>query len=326
MLKCLVANRQAGTIIGKGGSVIGSIQQDSGAKVQLSRNGIFFPGTQDRVLMLTAKSMKEVLIGFSLVLAKQYESLMKEAGKDVSGDVAAMAVRLIIPNGSAGVIIGKGGANIKEIVSKSGAKVQLAQKEEMFVPDERLVTVSGAMEQQLLCTQLILSKMHEDEVSASRAQYTNTGVDYNGQPMGMPMRGGMQMPYQQQRMMRAPMGRAQPQRMGAPMGYAPRSPTQPHAMMAMAPQRPQAGGIQGAQTKMTVQVPDGMVGCIIGSGGSAINNIQSMSGARVQISKRGEYFEGTHNRIVTMTGTMQQCQHAQVLIQQTMDSAPPRQQ
>merc|ERR1740130_1178479 len=110
------------------------------------------------------------------------------------------------------------------------------------------------------------------------------------------------------------------------MGYSPRSP-QPRAMTSMAPSRGSpAGGMGGAVMKMTVQVPDGMVGCIIGTAGKAINDIQRFSGARVQISKRGEYFEGTQNRIVTMQGTMQQCQHAQVLIQQTMDSAPPRQQ
>jgi len=88
----------------------------------------------------------------------------------------------------------------------------------------------------------------------------------------------------------------------------------------MAPRAAMGAG----QTTMTVQVPDGMVGAIIGTQGKAINDIQQFSGARVQISKRGEYIEGTQNRIVTMTGTMQQCQHAQVLIQQAMDNAPPR--
>jgi len=334
-LKCLIPNRQAGGIIGKGGSVIGGIQKDSGARVQLSQNGIFFPGTQDdRVLMLTAKTLNEVLIGFSLVLAKQYEMCEKEAGKDVSGDATAMAVRLVVPNGSAGVIIGKGGSNIKEIVAKSGARVQLAQKEDMVRGhDERVVTVTGAMEQQLQCTQLCLTKMHEDEATAARAQYVNPGVEYaRSQPVQQNMRRAMPMGYPaaQHRMpgmmmhggRPQPMGR--PQRMGAPMGYAPRSP--PRGMMPMARNRASPMGpamnMGGAVTKMTVQVPDGMVGCIIGQAGSVISGIQSMSGARVQISNRGEYFEGTQNRIVTMQGTMQQCQHAQVLIQQAMDAVP----
>ena len=52
-LKCLVTNGDAGAVIGKGGSVISVIQQESGARVKMSQNNDFYPGTQDRVLLIT---------------------------------------------------------------------------------------------------------------------------------------------------------------------------------------------------------------------------------------------------------------------------------
>ena len=48
----LVPNGNAGTIIGKQGLTIGQIQTDSGARVKISQNREFFPGTSDRVVLI----------------------------------------------------------------------------------------------------------------------------------------------------------------------------------------------------------------------------------------------------------------------------------
>ena len=41
-------------------------------------------------------------------------------------------MKIIVPNTTAGLIIGKGGATIKQIMENSGAKVQLSQKPEQI--------------------------------------------------------------------------------------------------------------------------------------------------------------------------------------------------
>ena len=41
-------------------------------------------------------------------------------------------MKIIVPNTTAGLIIGKGGATIKQIMESSGAKVQLSQKPEQI--------------------------------------------------------------------------------------------------------------------------------------------------------------------------------------------------
>nr|ACG30605.1 hypothetical protein [Zea mays] len=52
-LRFLVSNASAGCIIGKGGSTINDFQSQSGARIQLSRSHEFFPGTNDRIIMVS---------------------------------------------------------------------------------------------------------------------------------------------------------------------------------------------------------------------------------------------------------------------------------
>lgn len=67
--KLLVSNSAAGAVIGRAGGAIGALQAASGARLQLSRAREYFPGTQDRVLLI-AGSMESVLTALHLVLQK----------------------------------------------------------------------------------------------------------------------------------------------------------------------------------------------------------------------------------------------------------------
>lgn len=54
----------------------------------------------------------------------------------------------------------------------------------------------------------------------------------------------------------------------------------------------------------------------IGPGGRSLVEIQQMSGANIQISKKGIFAPGTRNRIVTITGNPNAINTAQYLIEQ----------
>lgn len=64
-----MSNTAAGCIIGKGGSTITDFQSQSGARIQLSRNHEFFPGTSDRIIMISG-AFNEVLKAMGLILEK----------------------------------------------------------------------------------------------------------------------------------------------------------------------------------------------------------------------------------------------------------------
>jgi Polyribonucleotide nucleotidyltransferase (polynucleotide phosphorylase) len=103
-------------------------------------------------------------------------------------------------------------------------------------------------------------------------------------------------------------------RLGPP-GYAP-APA-PSSFGATHPAAVSTGG-GGSQT-IQMQCPDTLVGSIVGRGGSVIVEMQRQSGARIQISQKGEYVPGTTDRSITITGSDQACQMARYLVQQRID-------
>ena len=54
--KFLITNAAAGSVIGKNGTNIQHCQNQTGARMQLSRTGELFPGTNDRIILLAGTS------------------------------------------------------------------------------------------------------------------------------------------------------------------------------------------------------------------------------------------------------------------------------
>lgn len=56
-----------------------------------------------------------------------------------------MQVKILVPNSTAGMIIGKGGNYIKQIKEESGSYVQISQKAKDQTLQERCITVIGKL-------------------------------------------------------------------------------------------------------------------------------------------------------------------------------------
>ncbi|XP_030896769.1 RNA-binding protein Nova-2 [Leptonychotes weddellii] len=198
--------------------------------------------------------------------------------------------KLIVPNSTAGLIIGKGGATVKAVMEQSGAWVQLSQKPEGINLQERVVTVSGEPEQVHKAVSAIVQKVQEDPQSSSclNISYANVaGPVANSNPTGSPYaRGG--------------------------------------PLVAAAAAAGAAGGFltaeklaaESAKELVEIAVPENLVGAILGKGGKTLVEYQELTGARIQISKKGEFLPGTRNRRVTITGSPAATQAAQYLISQ----------
>lgn len=68
--------------------------------------------------------------------------------------------------------------------------------------------------------------------------------------------------------------------------------------------------------KLDIEIAEVIVGAILGPGGRSLIEIQHLSGANIQISKKGMFAPGTRNRIVTITGFPNAIGTAQYLIEQ----------
>ncbi|KAE8709730.1 Protein BTR1 [Hibiscus syriacus] len=144
-IRFLVSNAAAGSVIGKGGSMISEFQSKSRARIQLSRSHEFFPGTSDRIIMISG-AIDDILKAVEIILAKLLNEL------NINDNDAAeprTKVRLIVSNSSCGSIIGKGGATIKSFIDGSQAGIKISpQDDNFYVLNDRLVTVIGTLDEQ----------------------------------------------------------------------------------------------------------------------------------------------------------------------------------
>ncbi|EWM23909.1 neuro-oncological ventral antigen 2 [Nannochloropsis gaditana] len=76
-----------------------------------------------------------------------------------------------------------------------------------------------------------------------------------------------------------------------------------------------------ATAVLTLQVPDKLIGSILGRSGVTLKKIQSDSGARISISKRGEFAPGTQNRVVTIDGPVQCTEVARGMVAMAVQQA-----
>ena len=105
-----------------------------------------------------------------------------------------MQVKVVVPNSTAGLIIGKGGAMIKSIMEQSGARVQISQKSEGITLSERVITISGEAENNRKAVSFIINKIQEDPQSGScnnLSYATVTGPVANANPTGSPFAEGV---------------------------------------------------------------------------------------------------------------------------------------
>ncbi|XP_055677084.1 RNA-binding protein Pasilla isoform X7 [Lutzomyia longipalpis] len=187
--KTLVPAVAAGAIIGKGGETIATLQKDTGARVKMSKSHDFYPGTSERICLITGSS-EAIMTVLDFIMDKIREKPDLSAEK--SGDTKQerdKQVKILVPNSTAGMIIGKAGAFIKQIKEESGSYVQISQKPKDVTLQERCITIIGEKENNKMACKMILSKIIEDPQSGtclnvSYADVNGPVANYN--PTGSP--------------------------------------------------------------------------------------------------------------------------------------------
>lgn len=104
------------------------------------------------------------------------------------------------------------------------------------------------------------------------------------------------------------------QNMSTSYGLRPRGiPTAPMGALSL--------GTSDRQIAVTISVLDALAGFVVGKEGATLREIQRQSGAKISMSRRGEYLPGTQSRSVTIQGPAAAVQAAQMLITQKIQQA-----
>lgn len=124
-----VPNSKVGLLIGKGGETIKYLQQNSGCKIQITRDADADPFSQTRNIELIGPldriNKAEQLINDIISQADIGASGAQIARGFSSFQSGGEQIQMQVPNNKVGLIIGKGGETIKNLQSRSGARVQL---------------------------------------------------------------------------------------------------------------------------------------------------------------------------------------------------------
>ncbi|KAK9702038.1 KH domain [Popillia japonica] len=448
--KVLVPSGAAGAIIGKGGETIAQLQKDTGARLKMSKSHDFYPGTTERVCLITG-NVDAILKALDFIMEKIREK--PDLGKPLTESENKMQdrdkqVKILVPNSTAGMIIGKAGNYIKQIKEDSGAYVQISQKSKDVSLHERCITVIGEKDANKKACAMILSKIVDDpqsgtclnvsyaDVSGPVANFNPTGSPFAqsttpafnasnasintglSTAQNMMLNGGLNLslnlntPGQNVGTLTAQLlesikmqlrtsGYSEPQLMeicaalsvlakygilatlglggaGGLQNYlnfdqtagsnaanssvfgaigqvnlseciGATSPTSRSKLefetfdpfrhqssqaaapisinnnsfglgtgqqMAVLSKSPTPAELNGGKDSKNVEIAEVIVGAILGPGGRSLVEIQQLSGANIQISKKGIFAPGTRNRIVTITGNTNAINTAQYLIEQ----------
>lgn len=198
-LKILIPSAAAGAIIGKGGETIADVQQKVGAKVKLSKANDFYPGTNERVCLISgSKDAVTDICTFVQEKVREKPDPHSKPAIDFDNKITAereKQVKVIVPNSTAGMIIGKGGCTIQQIKEQSGSFIQLSQKPTDTTLPERVVTVIGDDDSNKVALDMILEKVKEDPQSGSCLNVSYSEVNgpvANANPTGSPFANGQQ--------------------------------------------------------------------------------------------------------------------------------------
>ncbi|KAL8440723.1 hypothetical protein Emag_007790 [Eimeria magna] len=296
-LKVLVNNLVAGAIIGKSGAVISQIEQQTGCALKLSPANMYYPGTEERILIMSGE--QEALNNAILVVLDKVHEMQcqhtpegsrKESYDSTSPSQPSSSVKItfkiVVPKAAVAAIIGKGGQQIKELQNSTSARVQVSNREEAVV--ERLVTINGSLEE-------------------TRAAATAIAACLQSEPS---LKSHMYVVYKPGGLLGGPLGYAhqQPLGYGAPPPYA--------GYPAPLPQE-----ILTQQCEIFMQVPEAVVGAVIGKSGRCVSEVMKQSGARVQVSQKGDFVPGTTDRKVTISGSVAAVHNAHILLLQRVSAA-----
>eukprot|EP00249_Psilotum_nudum_P014350 c24779_g1_i1 orf=352-1422(-) len=296
VFRLLVSASRIGKVIGKQGSQIRQLREETGANIKIADASTTF---EDRVVVISSK--EEVVNGLrsaaEYALVRVATVVIEERGDDnISAKVmpqhqnAPNLTRLLIGRSQAGCLIGKGGANIKDIREGTGASVRILPSDQLPMcscssQTDRLVQISGDLVQVQKALELIASRLRENpskEAIVSR-------------PMHF---GSRHMPYGQ----------------SAYLGYGSNS---------LAGGTVPFGGLNlqavvvplVPKVSAEMSVPCTLIGGVIGRGGAKITQIRTFTGCAVKVFDQQE---GEMERKIAFEGTAEQVSAAQSLVQAFM--------
>lgn len=357
LIRCLIPNKIAGGLIGKGGENIKGIRSACpNATIKILETPEC-PHAEERIYQVECDP-SEIYAIFSQLLPQIAEGLIKNR-ISTTGDPE---VCVLFSGVNMGSIIGRGGQTISKLRESSGAFLK-AYPNKLQNSEERVLLIRGEVDKIIDCISQIYSKVQLEDTpytlynpadganmprEAGVGGYQESYEGFDSGPQNPPQRrsqGGRDSHFGAPPPFREPSGDFYQQ----PNSYnhgpqtfhqPPYAPPQQHQHEGAESEEsggllskfimkypftsyPGADGDANAVKEVTLE--NSLTGCVIGDKGVRIRDVRSSSGARIRI---GEFDSaGPGERLITIEGTNVQAHLAEYMLQCCVQSfsAPPQQ-
>eukprot|EP00192_Tetraselmis_astigmatica_P003922 CAMPEP_0117656212 /NCGR_PEP_ID=MMETSP0804-20121206/4686_1 /TAXON_ID=1074897 /ORGANISM="Tetraselmis astigmatica, Strain CCMP880" /LENGTH=468 /DNA_ID=CAMNT_0005462603 /DNA_START=63 /DNA_END=1470 /DNA_ORIENTATION=- len=315
--RLLAPSKYAGYIIGKGGSLIKQIREETGARLKVVEGVL---GSEERPVVISSKSYETYEdCPAQAATMVMYQKLVEAHQNQQTGDTGVDGqLRMLVAQTQAGCLIGKAGVFIKQIRETTGANVRVLPPEELplcALANDRVVQINGTQAVIEAALKVIARKLWE-----------NPAREPPGGPPPCVLSALGQAPPGASAPMAADMSYMQTYPLGGLYGAA-GMPLQQYSAAGGALPLQQAGGGAfgggGQQTKRTIMVPNTQVGLIIGSKGANIALLRQQSGAQIKVAQQQPGGPVGAPRSVEISGLPHQVSAAENMIRAAAQSRGP---
>ncbi|KAJ8771384.1 hypothetical protein K2173_026561 [Erythroxylum novogranatense] len=142
--RVLCLAEKVGGIIGKGGAVIKSFQQETGCEIKVMEG---VPDSEDRVIVISGPAHPDGRISASQDAVLRVHSRILRAMPD--SNEKSVTARLLVSSNQIGCLLGKGGSIIAEMRNSTGAYIRILGKDQIpkcALEGEEVVQINGEYE------------------------------------------------------------------------------------------------------------------------------------------------------------------------------------
>ncbi|XWS39789.1 hypothetical protein CRYUN_Cryun18bG0084500 [Craigia yunnanensis] len=355
VFKILCSSDRVGSVIGKGGAIIKALQSDTGATITI---GATITDCDEQLVTVTASenpesqyspAQKAVILVFLRALEASIErGLDSGSGKDLN-----VTVRLVIPSSQVGCLLGKGGAIISEMCKVTGTAIRILGTDQVpkcVTENDQVVQISGGYLNVKDAIYHVTGRLRDNlfsttlkSAAAKRSSSVLTETSpyerlLDTAPLGLQASSGIS--HSLHRHTTLPLNSTDP--LGLSHSFdRPRSPGLWTSEMATG-LNPRSitdigrgltsfrGGFElgsgnksaiVTNTTVEIRVPENVIDSVYGENGRNLARLREISGAKVIVH---EPQIGTSDRIIVISGTPDQTQAAQSLLQAFILTGPLR--
>ncbi|CAK9178129.1 unnamed protein product [Ilex paraguariensis] len=352
VFRILCSNDKVGGVIGKGGSIVRALQSETGALISV---GASPPDCDERLITITAKENAES--GYSpaqnavnLVFSRSVEAGI-EKGLDSGVKGSPVSARLVVPSNQVGCLLGKGGTIISEMRKVTGAGLRIIggdQVPKCASENDEVVQITGEFVNVQSALYNVTGRLRDNlfpgkmlngpgTISSSSviSEFSPYGRVRDPPSLGFHPSVGVSHSLDRHGTLTQSMDH-----LGLTHNLD--RPPSPRlwASQAVAAVNPRDAGDVGRRltsikggvelgsgnrsaivtnTTVEIVVPENVIGSVYGENGSNLARLRQISGAKVIVHKPRR---GTTNQIVIISGTPDETQAAQSLLQAFILTGP----